>query len=66
MMVEVQERAGRRPIDLPEGALVADLAIAVGVNLESAIFLIGGRPAPTDTVLREGDSVRVVSAVSGG
>jgi sulfur carrier protein ThiS len=66
VIVTVEERSGARELELPLGSTVADAARAAGVLIESAVFLLGDRPVPSDEPLAPGARLRIVSAVSGG
>ncbi|HLF07012.1 MAG TPA: hypothetical protein VI893_07590 [Thermoplasmata archaeon] len=66
MRIVVEEKNGIREFEMTSGSSVSDLARKIGVPVESAIFLLGDRPLPTDELLTDGWRVRVVSAVSGG
>jgi len=59
---------GRRPraFELPEGTTVADLIAQLGLPDEPRIVFIGGRHAPEDTVLSDGDRLAIFPPVAGG
>ncbi len=55
-----------KSIDLPKGSTAIDLFKVLGLRPDNWIVAIGDRVVPDDTVLKEGDSVRLLSVVSGG
>ena len=64
------------PVELPDGATVKDLVAAVAgkhgeslgkiIDHPSIIIVVGDEQAPTDRVLHDGDSITVLSPISGG
>ncbi len=54
-------------VDLEEGATVADLAAMLAIDRKDiAILLVGGRDAPLDKTLEDGDIVSIFPPVGGG
>jgi molybdopterin synthase catalytic subunit len=66
----LRERAGTRAVDveLPEGALLADVwpALVLGDEPAGLLLAVNHAYAGRDTVLREGDVVALIPPVSGG
>jgi molybdopterin converting factor subunit 1 len=64
----LRERAGsdRVQVELPEGALVADLLAAMEVAPRSCVVAINREYADAAAPVREGDEVALVPPVSGG
>jgi len=63
-------REGRGKViamELEEGATVADLATRLAIDRKDiAILLVGGRDAPLDKALEDGDFVSIFPPVGGG
>jgi len=54
-------------VELPGGATVADLAGKLAIDRKDiAILLVGGRDAPFDKALSDGDIVSIFPPVGGG
>ena len=54
-------------VDVPDGATVADLAGKLAIERKDiAILLVGGRDAPFDKALADGDIVSIFPPVGGG
>ena len=54
-------------VELPDGASVADLAAELAIDRKDiAILLVGGRDAPLDRPLADGDVVSIFPPVGGG
>ena len=54
-------------VELPGGATVADLAGKLAIaRKDIAILLVGGRDAPFDKALSDGDIVSIFPPVGGG
>lgn len=54
-------------VELPDGATVADLAAKLAIDRKDiAILLVGGRDAPLDKALADGDIVSIFPPVGGG
>jgi sulfur carrier protein ThiS len=66
LRVVVEFRGQEREIVLADGTVISDAARAIGVSVESAVFLLDGAPSPSDEPLRDGARVKVISAISGG
>ena len=67
--VQVEFRPRRqadRAIDLPGGATVGDLLRAVGESPDHTLAVRGETPVPEAEPLREGESILLLSAFSGG
>jgi molybdopterin synthase catalytic subunit/molybdopterin converting factor small subunit len=64
----LRERAGRDRVDveLPEGALVSDLLVAMDVAPRSCVVAINREYATESEPVRAGDEVALVPPVSGG
>ena len=58
----------RLQLELAEGATLGRLVQALGISLhEDAILLVvNGRIAEVETILAEGDEIRLIPAMSGG
>ena len=58
------------PVDLPDGATVADLLAALGLDRRWVVVERNGEPVARDaveaTVMAGGDRVELVRAVAGG
>ncbi len=63
MKVHVQ---GLGTMDIPQDSLVSDLVASMDKHLDSVIVIMESKPVPLDTPLKEGDTLRVLSVVSGG
>ena len=60
-------RSGRQPVDLPDGATVAQLFEQLSLTWgEIGIIRVNDRLADEDEVLREGDDVAIFAPVGGG
>jgi len=57
---------GRTLMQLDEGATLADLLDELGINLKVVISVNGDHEPDKSRQLRDGDYVRVFSAISGG
>jgi len=57
---------GRTVMQLDEGATLADLLDELGINLKVVISVNGDHEPDKSRQLRDGDYVRVFSAISGG
>lgn len=54
-------------VELEEGATVADLAARLAIDRKDiAILLVGGRDAPFDKMLANGDIISIFPPVGGG
>ncbi len=60
--------AGSRELELPDGALAADVwpALALGDEPEGLLYAVNRDYAPRDRPLAEGDEVALIPPVSGG
>ncbi|MDY7083319.1 MAG: ubiquitin-like small modifier protein 2 [Halobacteria archaeon] len=54
-------------IELPDGAIYAELLDEVGLNPEGAVVVVDGRPVPEDDEI-DGDvqEVKIMRTISGG
>jgi sulfur carrier protein ThiS len=69
MRVLVEFRPRRQPdraVDLPAGATVGQLLAAVGESADHTLAVRGETPVPESEPLREGESILLLSAFSGG
>ena len=57
---------GRTLMQLDEGATLADLLDELGINLKVVISVNGDHEPDKSRQLRDGDHVRIFSAISGG
>ncbi len=57
---------GRTVMQLDEGATLADLLDKLGINLKVVISVNGDHEPDKSRQLRNGDHVRIFSAISGG
>ena len=57
---------GRTVMQLDEGATLADLLNELGINLKVVISVNGDHEPDKSRQLRNGDHVRIFSAISGG
>ncbi|MFA9405821.1 MAG: MoaD/ThiS family protein [Anaerolineales bacterium] len=57
---------GRTVMQLDEGATLADLLDELGINLKVVISVNGDHEPDKSRQLRDGDHVRIFSAISGG
>jgi len=57
---------GRTVMQLDEGATIADLLDILGINLKVVISVNGDHEPDKSRQLRDGDHVRIFSAISGG
>ncbi len=55
-----------KTIELPKGATALDLLKAVDLRPDNWIVARGDKVIPDDSVLKDGDSIRLLSVVSGG
>jgi molybdopterin synthase catalytic subunit len=66
----LRERAGlaRRPLELPDGATVADVwgRLELGDEPDGLLYAVNREYAPADLALADGDEVAVIPPVSGG
>ena len=62
--------ANDKPVDVPDGATVADLLTALGLDRRWVVVERNGEPVPrgetATTALEAGDRVELVRAVAGG
>lgn len=69
LTVRVEFRPRRqpdRPVVLPPGATVGDLLRAVGESADHTLAVRGETPVPEAEPLRDGESILLLSAFSGG
>ncbi len=70
LFAALREQAGARilPLELPDGALVADVwpALALGDEPAGLLLAVNHAYADRDTELRDGDEVALIPPVSGG
>ena len=69
MQVHVEFRPRRQPdraVELSQGAKVKDLLAATGQGVDSTLVIRGNDPIPEDEELRDGESILLLSAFSGG
>ncbi|MHB1262494.1 MAG: MoaD/ThiS family protein [Thermoplasmatota archaeon] len=69
MRVQVEFRPRRqtdRAVDLPAGSTVGDLLRAVGDSPDHTLAVRGETPVPEAEPLRDGESILLLSAFSGG
>lgn len=70
MLVSVKVLAGgvsERAVELPDDASYEQLLTALGLGVEEFVVLRGGRAAPLDELVREGEGdIRILRVVSGG
>lgn len=67
--VQVEFRPRRQPdrlLQLPPGATVGDLLRAVGESADHTLAVRGETPVPETEPLRDGESILLLSAFSGG
>ncbi len=57
---------GKGKVDVEEGTNVFELLKQMNIHPDEVIVLSEGRPLPEDEVLVAGQSLRIVSVVSGG
>ena len=66
----VQVLANGKPVELPDGASVDDLLVALGLGAKWVVVERNGEPVPrrdvAATPLAEGDRLELVRAVAGG
>ena len=55
-----------RPFELAEGTTIAEVIGSLGLPDEPRVVFIGGKHAPEDTVLADGDRLAVFPPVAGG
>lgn len=62
--------ANDKPVDVPDGATVADLLTALGLDRRWVVVERNGEPVPraavASTALVDGDRIELVRAVAGG
>ncbi len=61
-----EEAKGRTVMQVDEGATLADLLNELGINLKVVISVNGDHEPDKSRQLRNGDHVRIFSAISGG
>ncbi len=69
MKVKVQilpSKKETKALDLPERATVEDAVRVLGLLPDGWIAVRANTPVPSDETLREGDSLKLFSVVSGG
>ena len=54
------------PIDVSDGATVADVLARVSVHPDAVVVFDGDQPVPTDAPVTEGVRLRIVRVYSGG
>jgi len=59
-------RKETRMIDLDDGSRVEDVMRALGLYPDAWVPVMGDTPVPIDEELKDGDRLKLVSAVSGG
>jgi sulfur carrier protein len=69
-LIPVQVLANGKPVELPDGASVDDLLVALGLGAKWVVVERNGDPDPRRNVaatpLADGDRLEVVRAVAGG
>ena len=70
-ILQKQTEAGlidRVQVELPAGATLADLLVALAVDLspEALLLVVNGRMAAPEKLLEHGDQVNLMPAISGG
>ena len=66
MKVKVRIVPDGRHLEVEAGVKALDLLKLAGMNSESGVVLVNGRPVTEDYRIREGDEVTVVRVLSGG
>ena len=66
MKVRVRILPDGRHLEAEPGVRASDLLKLAGMNSESGVVLVNGRPVTEDYRIREGDEVTVVRVLSGG
>jgi len=58
----------RLEVDLPGGSRVADLLLSLEITLplDAILLAVNGRVANPEQILKEGDQVNIMPAISGG
>lgn len=61
-------RLDRLEVELPEGSALADLIehLEITLDIEDLLLVVNGRTAELDTLLKNGDKVNLIPAISGG
>lgn len=55
-----------RQLEVQEGTTVGDAVRMMGLSLEGVITRVGGGLVTEDYVLRDGETLEIISAISGG
>jgi sulfur carrier protein ThiS len=53
-------------LELEAGSTVQDVLDSLGIHYSFVITLIGDDPAPLDQELEDGDTLKIITVVSGG
>ena len=64
--VEVVHEGRRRGMMLRRGARVDDLLEKLGINRETVLVRLNNKVCVEEEILREGDKVEIIKAISGG
>ncbi len=59
-------RKETKMLDLDDGSRVEDAMRTLGLYPDAWVPVMGGTPVPVDEELKDGDRLKLVSAVSGG
>jgi thiamine biosynthesis protein ThiS len=60
------EKRGRTTIELPEGATVRDALEKLDIHIHAIVAVNGEIERDWDTLLKEGDEIRVFRPIGGG
>lgn len=65
---EENRRINRLKIELPEGSSIDFLLsyLNISLNVDFLLFAVNGRIASVEQVLKDGDEVNIMPAISGG
>ncbi|NMC14764.1 MAG: MoaD/ThiS family protein [Chloroflexi bacterium] len=62
------KRINQLKIELPEGSSINFLLsyLNISINVDSLLFAVNGRVASIEHILKDGDEVNIMPAISGG
>lgn len=64
--MEIKVHVDAKPLTLPKGTRVKDLLARLGELPELMVVLVNEEPVTEDYLLKEGDRVETIRAISGG
>ncbi len=64
--VEVVQEGSRKSLRLRKGDRIDDLLEKLGINRETVLVRLNNKVCVEEEILREGDKVEIIKAISGG